>query len=126
MNLDSTPIDFSNAGLSFHKTCAQGNLSVVKSYFAQQGFDLNFDKDQESIHKFLYNCVTKILNNQDVINAEYHLNFCNNEGTTGFHLACVFGKLNVVKFFFFSKDLIGILLTMLEILDSMELAVVGP
>ena len=44
-----------NDKLTFHNACAKGNLSVVKNYLAQQGFDMN-DSD--------------------------------NEGRTGFHLAC--------------------------------------
>ena len=30
-----------NDDLTFHNACAEGNLKVVKVYFAQQGFDMN-------------------------------------------------------------------------------------
>jgi len=95
MNLDSTPIDFSNARLSFHKACAQGNLSVVKSYFGQQGFDMN----AESIG-FHRACTKGKLNIvQFLVEQGFDINSHDVFGKTGFHLACCSGKLNVVQFF---------------------------
>jgi ankyrin repeat protein len=56
--------------LTFHDACAEGNLKMVESYLAEQGG--------------LFACLS-FMNNVDKF------------GYTGFHLACRYGKLNVVQ-----------------------------
>jgi len=100
MSFGSVPIDSNEKSdeLSFHNACAKGNLSVVKVYFAQQGFDRNFSDDagKTGFHLACHSGSLKLV--QFFLQQGFDRNIEDYGGMTGFHSACVCGNVNIVQF----------------------------
>jgi len=85
-------------GLNFHNACATGNLRVVKTYVAEERFDMNI-VDGDGKNGFNLACLYGKLNVvQLLVQQGIDVNVGDNHGSTGFHWACRCGKLNVVQF----------------------------
>jgi ankyrin repeat protein len=87
-----------NDELTFHNACAEGNLSVVKIYLAQQGFYMNVGNNNgdTGFHLACRNGNLNVV--QFILQKGFDITVGNHYGDTGFHGACFNGHLNVVQF----------------------------
>lgn len=97
-----------------HFACIGGNLNIIRQLY-QLGFDLNA-ADDEGFHPSHYSAMSGTIDVMKYLWMKGAINLTNQgKETTPLCVACLYGSLNIVKFFFETVDLKNEIVSMKEV-----------